>query len=187
MFGHALMVEGKNAKKGDTHDKRTEILHCRDVSSGKRITCITKISDIRSIPYVSEQSEKILKNAGFYSLQDISKSSRQEIIESTSLSPELITRIFDFALGYISAEFESTKIKRESLSTRVRFEVFKRDAFRCQYCGKQSGEGIELEVDHIIPIAKGNRGKSSKEVLNHEPEKSEVPKIKEKIRRIRVR
>lgn len=35
-----------------------------------------------------------------------------------------------------------------------RFEIFKRDGFRCQYCGRTSAE-VVLEVDHIDPRAKG--------------------------------
>lgn len=37
-----------------------------------------------------------------------------------------------------------------SISKTLRFEVFKRDGFQCQYCGRQPPE-IILEVDHIIP------------------------------------
>ena len=44
--------------------------------------------------------------------------------------------------------------KRKSISKQLRFEVFKRDAFRCQYCGKSAPEVI-LEVDHIDPVANG--------------------------------
>lgn len=43
---------------------------------------------------------------------------------------------------------------RKPLSKRVRFEVFKRDSFTCQYCGKQPPEVI-LHVDHIAPVAEG--------------------------------
>lgn len=53
------------------------------------------------------------------------------------------------------------KKKRKSLSKTVRFEVFKRDAFKCQYCGKSAPE-VMLEVDHIIPVAKGG----SNEIFN---------------------
>jgi len=42
---------------------------------------------------------------------------------------------------------------RKSLSKRLRFEVFKRDSFTCQYCGKSS-PNVVLEVDHIEPISK---------------------------------
>jgi hypothetical protein len=41
-----------------------------------------------------------------------------------------------------------------ALSKRLRFEVFKRDGFTCQYCGKKSPEVI-LEVDHIRPVCEG--------------------------------
>jgi len=41
-----------------------------------------------------------------------------------------------------------------AISKTVRFEVFKRDSFRCQYCGK-TPPGVMLEVDHIQPRSKG--------------------------------
>jgi len=44
--------------------------------------------------------------------------------------------------------------KRKGLSKKVRFEVFKRDSFKCQYCGKTSPDVI-LEVDHIKPVKEG--------------------------------
>lgn len=44
--------------------------------------------------------------------------------------------------------------KRKGISKKIRFEVFKRDKFTCQYCGKQAPD-VVLEVDHIHPVAKG--------------------------------
>lgn len=41
-----------------------------------------------------------------------------------------------------------------ALSVRTRFEVFKRDDFTCQYCGRKSPD-VVLEVDHIVPRAAG--------------------------------
>ena len=38
---------------------------------------------------------------------------------------------------------------------KFRFEIFKRDNFKCQYCGSGVVDGARLAVDHIIPIAKG--------------------------------
>ena len=42
------------------------------------------------------------------------------------------------------------------ISKKTRFEVFKRDGFQCQYCGKTPPE-ITLEIDHILP--KKHKGK----------------------------
>jgi hypothetical protein len=69
--------------------------------------------------------------------------------------------------------------KRKSMSKTLRFEVFKRDSFSCQYCGATPSKKTMLEVDHIKPVAKGgdndilnlitscfdcNRGKSAREL-----------------------
>lgn len=43
---------------------------------------------------------------------------------------------------------------RNPLSKKTRFEVFKRDSFTCQYCGK-SAPDVVLEVDHIKPVSEG--------------------------------
>lgn len=44
--------------------------------------------------------------------------------------------------------------ERKSLSNKTRFEIFKRDNFTCQYCGKSAPE-VVLNVDHIEPVSKG--------------------------------
>lgn len=44
--------------------------------------------------------------------------------------------------------------KRRTLSLRTRFDIFKRDRFTCQYCGRKPPEVI-LEVDHVDPVSKG--------------------------------
>jgi hypothetical protein len=49
---------------------------------------------------------------------------------------------------------KSAKNKRVGISKRVRFEVFKRDSFACQYCGRSAPEVI-LELDHINPVSGG--------------------------------
>ena len=39
---------------------------------------------------------------------------------------------------------------------KVRFEVFKRDGFKCQYCGR-SAPDVVLHVDHINPKSRGGK------------------------------
>ena len=43
---------------------------------------------------------------------------------------------------------------RGKIGKRLRFEVFKRDAFACQYCGRTPPKAV-LHVDHIIPLKSG--------------------------------
>ncbi len=43
---------------------------------------------------------------------------------------------------------------RKPISRTVRFEVFKRDSFKCQYCGR-AGPDVLLQIDHLKPIAEG--------------------------------
>lgn len=43
--------------------------------------------------------------------------------------------------------------ERKPLQKKLRFDVFKRDGFKCQYCGN-TPPLIVLEIDHIIPVSK---------------------------------
>lgn len=45
-------------------------------------------------------------------------------------------------------------MKRKSTGKRLRFEVFKRDGFRCLYCGATPNQKV-LRVDHVQPVAGG--------------------------------
>lgn len=67
-------------------------------------------------------------------------------------------KISDEALQKKFAEQIDSIIERQEqrafVTPKIRFEVLKRDNLTCQYCGAH-GEGVVLEVDHIIPISKG--------------------------------
>jgi HNH endonuclease len=44
---------------------------------------------------------------------------------------------------------------RTSISKKIRFEIFKRDGFRCVYCGAVPSDTVLLECDHIQPVVEG--------------------------------
>ena len=56
---------------------------------------------------------------------------------------------------------ENKSNKRQGISKKIRFEVFKRDKFKCQYCGSSAPE-VLLQVDHINPVANGG----TNEIIN---------------------
>jgi hypothetical protein len=43
---------------------------------------------------------------------------------------------------------------RKAISNKLRFDVFKRDGFICQYCGNHPPKAI-LHIDHITPVKLG--------------------------------
>jgi hypothetical protein len=45
-------------------------------------------------------------------------------------------------------------MQRKGILKKIRFEVFKRDSFTCQYCGAKA-PNVVLEVDHLEPVAEG--------------------------------
>lgn len=50
---------------------------------------------------------------------------------------------------------------RKTITKKIRFEIFKRDSFTCQYCG-ETAPNVLLEVDHIEPVSKGG----TNEIIN---------------------
>lgn len=50
-------------------------------------------------------------------------------------------------------EFE--KQQRDKMSPSLRYSILKRDNYRCRICGRSAVDGVQLEVDHIIPVSKG--------------------------------
>lgn len=45
--------------------------------------------------------------------------------------------------------------ERSKMTLSLRYDILARDNFRCCVCGRSSDSGVELEVDHIVPISKG--------------------------------
>ena len=46
---------------------------------------------------------------------------------------------------------------REPIPAGLRFAVLRRDGFRCAYCGRGEPEGVQLHIDHLVPVARGGK------------------------------
>jgi 5-methylcytosine-specific restriction endonuclease McrA len=103
---------------------------------------------------------------------------------------ELFTNLDFFGATHceqcVQRRLQKTVSRRQSerigLPATLRFQVLQASGFRCHYCGRGSNSTppVELEVDHIVPVAAGgtndlgnlqaacrdcNRGKSATEIL----------------------
>lgn len=51
----------------------------------------------------------------------------------------------------------SAAIERSRMTDSLRYNIFKRDNYRCQICGATQADGAKLHVDHIVPVSKGGK------------------------------
>ena len=47
--------------------------------------------------------------------------------------------------------------QRRLMTDSLRYDVMRRDGFRCQLCGAMAKDGVQLHVDHILPVSKGGK------------------------------
>lgn len=47
--------------------------------------------------------------------------------------------------------------QRSLMTDSLRWDIMKRDNFRCVRCGATADDGVKLHVDHIIPVSKGGK------------------------------
>jgi len=55
---------------------------------------------------------------------------------------------------------EIQRIKYKKRRLKLRFEIFERDNFTCQYCGRKA-PNVVLNIDHIYPKSKGGLNKKN--------------------------
>ncbi len=47
--------------------------------------------------------------------------------------------------------------QRRMMTASMRYEIMRRDGFRCVLCGRGAEDGVKLHVDHILPVSKGGK------------------------------
>lgn len=61
----------------------------------------------------------------------------------------------------IEKKKETAQYQRSIMTPKLRFDVMRRDGFRCKYCGRTEADGVKLHVDHIKPVSKGGKTEMS--------------------------
>ena len=72
-----------------------------------------------------------------------------------------IFRKLDLETTLHASEAWRRKTERAKVTPAVRFRIIQRAGGRCHICGRSAQDGVELEVDHIIPIARGGDSRES--------------------------
>lgn len=72
---------------------------------------------------------------------------------------EAITAISNFSknMERSNSYRRFTYDERTKMTNSLRYDIMKRDGFRCQICGATSADGVKLHVDHIVPVSKGGK------------------------------
>lgn len=95
------------------------------------------------LSYTSPQGRNSYSKEQVYYMNDI-----KQIIEKSKLQ-----------LEYNQTKEARKKFERNKLTKSLRYDVLRRDNFKCVICGRTSQDGAFLHVDHILPIARGGETK----------------------------
>lgn len=109
---------------------KNEEKHREPPTTESTITC--------SIHYTSPAGRNRYKNFQVYSTEDIKNFVNQSYV--------------------LEKERESKEYQRKILTLSLRYDILKRDNFKCVICGRTpKKDGVTLHVDHIIPVSKGGK------------------------------
>ncbi len=90
---------------------------------------------------------------------------RRKYQNTIELTTEEMTIKVAEALLMDDYQYESIKrrkmnraqFERQKMTPALRYEVLRRDNFRCKICGRSQEDGVKLHVDHILPVSKGGK------------------------------
>ena len=85
-----------------------------------------------------------------------SEKGRNSYEKSTTYTFEQIVDILKAAKSQ-AAYKRTSQYQRSIMTDSLRYQVMRRDHFRCCLCGVSSADGAKLEVDHILPVSKGGQ------------------------------
>lgn len=96
--------------------------------------------------YTSPAGRNQYSNSRVFPLAEMKRISLQTIAEAEKVSKTKAAQV---------------KLERAKMSDSLRYEILKRDGFRCVLCGATAKDGVKLHVDHIYPVSKGGRTERS--------------------------
>jgi hypothetical protein len=151
----------------------TEIrTHMKRIESWK-YKCEIEIKNSKLRDYRQKQYEKCLDdgNAYIFSMFRMQTRYRQRNYQKTSYKIEQTIAEKKYSYGLLERKYHQladigfeanlhdyhSKNQRRLMTKQLRNVIAERDNYTCQICGKEMYDGVGLQIDHIIPIAKGGK------------------------------
>ena len=122
--------------------------------------CLTIEQDIFKSKIQKPNTSIIIK----VELQYISPKGQVNLMKSDNYNYTSLTRILDSVSTKRVDKKTYDKLviaERAILSDSMRYDIMRRDGFRCVLCGLSAKDGAILHVDHIIPVSKGGKTEMS--------------------------
>lgn len=63
----------------------------------------------------------------------------------------------DNEVNHFGVSRKMVRQERAKLTDKLRYQVLKRDHYRCVICGRSAKDGVKLHVDHIKPVSRGGK------------------------------
>ena len=134
-------------------DPGPELLESVGLHKEEYVAIEEKIAKKLMIPIVTEL--RIKCELVYSSPQGRNRYAKSDIFEES----EIRVAIQDLEKKRIERQSESFQKKEErgKMNDGLRYNILRRDGFRCRLCGRTAQDGVKLEVDHIIPISRGGK------------------------------
>lgn len=166
-----LMQDKANkALRDSLYNKEQYQLYVQEV----RKTCRLNLFDTEDLPRNKERLRKCEKEIFRKSIEtpEVTMSIKVTLIltyingrfresRSRTFKPDeikrIIARVNQKNRGYYQDDRvwrSICRVERGKVTNKMRFAIYERDGYRCRICGRKTND---LEIDHIIPIAKGGK------------------------------
>ena len=117
-----------------------------------------KTDALKAIKTTYRNSQTYQQNAFDFFCYDIRSNERYYNPETKAFAEQCVSEIY-YLLNSPSRNLpfhnDAADYQRSLLTPSLRYEILKRDRFRCTICGRGQEDGVKLHVDHIKPVSKG--------------------------------
>lgn len=142
-------------------------LYCDELENLPPLLSKKELRKLRIIPNIGRKIEKRIVNAKYlYPVTELtilckikytSPGGRNSYYREGYFDAKEIQKIFD-SIEARRCRKEAAEYQRSKMSPSLRYNVMKRDGFRCTICGRSAIEdNVQLHVDHICPVSKGGK------------------------------